>query len=671
MTKLRNLFVLTAASFLLLGSFFGCKKNSDSPAPTPEETKTLESISLDISPATLKVGEKAGLKVTATYSDKSTSDVSDKAVFTPSDTSIATVEGTTLTAVKEGSANVIASYTEGEKTVSSTSVAVAVSKADEPTPEPQPEPEPVAKTLTSVLLETSPSPMNLLVNAKATLTATAEYSDGTTADVSDKATFTSSDTSVATISLKTLTAVKAGTSKITATYKEGEIEKTSGESTVTVSNSEAEQPVYTLESIEAGGNFSLTVGEEKDITVTAKYKKKVGEVVTEESVTVTSDATFHSSVLSVAEFDTTYTNRLKALSAGNTVITVNYKDQSEQHKSTTITVTVKEKPVTLESISIRFGKELTALSFGETTNLTIRAKMSNGYEKDVSENTTVSSSDEKVVKVLGLGRTLEGVGIGEATITAKYSEEGVEKTDEIKVTVSGTTINVTVPDWTWNDGTKVFVWGWNENSESEDKDGSWVEASGAGEKSTTVTFPVKNGWTGFLLTRCQKDTTEPKWDITDRKSNEPGRIYNKTKDVKIEDDKTYSLTDNDFSDYPLITLKVILSSAVESGRKIYFAGTFEESKDSSGTSWKTAVKGSVDSSTNTWSVDVTIPSASSSFEWKAIKANTVTNDTISVDDTSLSVKWQSGDNNKYEEIKDESGTITSITGDSVTNPNFN
>lgn len=667
MTKLRNLFVLTAASFLLLGSFFGCKKNSDSPAPEPEETKTLSSISLEVSPATLKVGGTAGLKVTATYSDSSTSDVSANAVFTSSDTSVAQVSGTTLTAVKKGSTNVIASYKEGEKTVTSLSVAVTVENADTPTPEPEPEPEPEAKTLTSVLLETSPSPMNLLVNATATLTATAQYSDGTSADVSSAATFTSSDTSVASILGTTLTALKKGEAKITATYKEGEIEKTSGAATVTVSESEAEKPVFTLKSIEVGGDFTLTVDEEKDITVTAKYDKKEGEVVTEESVTVTGDATFHSSVLSVAEFDTTYTNRLKALSEGSTTVTVNYEDSDHQQKSATITVTVQAKTVTLESISLSFGKELSALSFGETTNLTIMATYSNGSTKDVSNNTTITSSAEKIVKVSG--GNIEGVGIGEATITAKYSEGGVEKTDSIKVTVNGKTINVTVPDWTWNDGTKVFVWGWNKNSETENKDGSWVEASGAGEKSTTVTFPVKNDWTDFLLTRCQKDTTEPKWDITDRKSNEAGRIYNKTKDISLTESTTYTLQDSDFSDYPLITLKVVLDSAVESGKSIYFTGTFEEAKDSSGTSWNMAVKGSFDSSANSWTCDVTIPRASDSFEWKAIKGNSGVEDTV-VTDNIGDKKWQSDPNNQYKETKDSSGTITKIEGDSVTNPNF-
>lgn len=654
MTKLRNLLALTAASVFLLGAFTGCKKNSESPSPEPE-AKTLESIILEVSPAALKVGDKAGLKVTATYSDKTTSDVSEKAVITPSDTSVASVQGTTLTALKEGSVNVVASYKEGEKTVSSPSVSVEVSNT----------PEPAVKTLVTVLLQTSPSPMNLLVNATATLAATAEYSDGTTADVSDKATFTSSDTSVATIQGKTLTAVKAGTSKITATYKEGEIEKTSGESTVTVSNSEAEQPVFTLESIEAGGDFTLTVGETKDITVTAKYKKKVGEVVTDESVTVTSDATFHSSVLSVAEFDGTYKNRLKALSAGSTVITVNYEDGEKRHASTTITVTVKEaeKPATLESISIEFGKDLSVLSFGETTDLSIWAKYSNTYEKDVSAGTTVSSSDEKVVKVSG--RTLEGVGIGEATITARYSEKGVEKTADIKVTVNGKKINVAVPDWTWNDGTKVFVWGWNENSKSEDKDGSWVEASGAGEKSTTVTFPAKNVWTGFLLARCQKDTTEPNWDM---RGNDPGRIYNKSSDVNIENDKTdYTL--NEIPDYtPPITLKVTLDNTLEDGKSIYFTGTFEEAKDSSKTTWKTSVKGSPSSDRKTWSCKLTKSDSDVPFEWKAIKGDTVSEDTVVTGN--INGNWQSDPNNKYEEVKDSSGTITSITGDSVNNPKW-
>lgn len=283
MTKLRNLLVLTAASFFLLGSFIGCKKNSESPAPDPEETKTLESISLEVSPATLKVGEKAGLKVTATYSDKSTSDVSEKAVFTSSDTSVATFEGTSLTAVKEGSASVVALYTEGEKTVRSSSVAVTVSKADEPAP--------AEKTLVSITLSSEPALLTLEEGETATLKVTATYSDGKSDDVSGKATLVSGDTNVATISGTTLTAKAKGNTKVTAEYKEDDVTKTAEITVIVIAKGE-EKPA-TLESIKlsvVGSDLlTLTVGESKDLKVTATYSDKKTEDVSEKAI-ITSES---------------------------------------------------------------------------------------------------------------------------------------------------------------------------------------------------------------------------------------------------------------------------------------------------------------------------------------------------------------------------------------------
>lgn len=646
MTKLRNLLALTAASVFLLGAFTGCKKNTESPSPEPE-AKTLESIILEVSPEALKVGGKAGLKVTATYSDKSTSDVSEKAVFTPSDTSVASVDGTTLTALKEGSVNVVASYKEGEKTVSSLSVSVEVSKADEPSPGPSPTPEPAAKTLVTVLLQTSPSPMNLLVNAKATLTATAEYSDGTTADVSDKATFSSSDTSVATIQGKTLTAVKAGTSKITATYKEGEIEKTSGESTVTVSNNEAEQPVFTLESIEAGEGFTLTAGEEKDITVTAKYKKKVGEVVTDESVTVTSDATFHSSVLSVAEFDGTYKNRLKALSAGITVITVNYQDQSKQHKSTTINVTVKEKPRTLMSIKLSVaGSDLFALTVGESKDLKVTATYSDGSTADVSSSATITSGSEHATVT---GTKVTGVSDGEAQVTATFGG----KTDSIKFTVSG---GGTEPakvklKANYNAGEGNAIWFSGSFSESQNDTlivrGLSPSEGGFGDADTTswtleVTMPTgSESFEWQVLLGPYGESGEK----TKAKANLPDGFKYETLqgDTRHKYPSETEVTP-DFTPKDAVILTVEMN--VGEGNAIFFAGSFNESIIDNGSTgnpgWQKAIRGTYNDG-NKWTVPVTMQEGKASFNWKPLVGPYNKGDTVdNINNSGL--KWKNGDN---------------------------
>lgn len=648
MTKLRNLLALTAASVFLLGAFTGCKKNSESPSPEPE-ANTLESIILEVSPAALKVGGKAGLKVTATYSDKTTNDVSEKAVITPSDTSVASVEGTTLTALKEGNVNVVASYKEGEKTVSSPSVSVEVSNT----------PEPAVKTLVTVLLQTSPSPMNLLVNAKATLTATAEYSDGTTADVSDKATFSSSDTSVATIQGKTLTAVKAGTSKITATYKEGEIEKTSGESTVTVSNSEDEQPVFTLESIEAGGGFTLTAGEEKDITVTAKYKKKVGEVVTDESVTVTSDATFRSSDLSVAEFDGTFKYRLKALSAGSTVITVNYEDGSKQHKSTTINVTVKEKPaLELESIKLSVvGSDVSALTVGESKDLKVTATYSDGSTADVSSSATITSGSEHATVS---GTKVTGVSDGEAKVTATFGGQ----TDSITFTVSGGGTEPAKVKLTaiYNAGEGNAIWFSGTFTESNDTlivRGLSPSEGGFGESDTT-------SWTLEVTMPAGSESFE--WQVLLGPYGDAGEKA-KAKANLPADFKYETLQGDTRHKYPSETEvtpdftpkgAVILKAKYDAGdgNAIFFIGSFSESELTAGDNgWKRAVRGTYDTNTTMWTAPVTMPAGKTEFEWKAMLGSYDKGATVD-DTTSAGLKYQKENNNKYPDTTETTPTFS-------------
>jgi uncharacterized protein YjdB len=73
-----------------------------------------------------------------------------------------------------------------------------------------------APTLSSIAI-TPQSPGSLAVGAALQFTATGTYSDGSTADLTSQVTWTSSDTSVATISEAGLaTGIAAGTTEITA-----------------------------------------------------------------------------------------------------------------------------------------------------------------------------------------------------------------------------------------------------------------------------------------------------------------------------------------------------------------------------------------------------------------------------------------------------------------------
>lgn len=89
------------------------------------------------------------------------------------------------------------------------------------------------KTLTSVTVTSETGgtlPTNLKAVATLKLGAKATYTDGTSSMATSQATFTSLDTAIATVNGNTLTLIKEGTAKVTATIGA----KTSGTTTIPV-----------------------------------------------------------------------------------------------------------------------------------------------------------------------------------------------------------------------------------------------------------------------------------------------------------------------------------------------------------------------------------------------------------------------------------------------------
>lgn len=146
----------------------------------------------------LRIGQTAQLNASADYSDGSKSDVTNLAAWSSSNLSVATVSNTgVVTAKAAGQATITATY--GNK---SDSTVVTV------TPPP-----------TLVSLQIRPPAPALAPGAGLQLVATATYSDGSAADVTTQAAWSSSNPLVATVSATGyVTAVAAGTAQIQATY---------------------------------------------------------------------------------------------------------------------------------------------------------------------------------------------------------------------------------------------------------------------------------------------------------------------------------------------------------------------------------------------------------------------------------------------------------------------
>jgi uncharacterized protein YjdB len=208
------------------------------PAPA-----TLSSIALTPASNSVTTGQTANFTATGTYSDSSTADITTQATWASSNTAVATIDNTGLmTAVGAGSASITATLNG----ITSTAASIVVT--------------PPSATLTSVSV--TPLNVGLTVSQTSALTAMAGYSDGSSTNISSTATWSSSNTAVATVDGTGLvTAVAAGTANITASS--GGF--TSNASAITVAA--AAMNALNLTPI----NPSIIVGQTLAYTATATY----------------------------------------------------------------------------------------------------------------------------------------------------------------------------------------------------------------------------------------------------------------------------------------------------------------------------------------------------------------------------------------------------------------
>ncbi len=166
---------------------------------TTPAAKTVSTIAVSPSTASLIIGGTQALSVTATYSDASTGALTTGVTYTSSSTAVATASGDGLvTAVGAGMATITASASG--KTATATITVAAP-----------------APTVTSIAL--TPTAISLAPAATQQLTVTGTFSNATTSALTTGVTFVSSATNVATISgTGLITAVAAGTTTITATH---------------------------------------------------------------------------------------------------------------------------------------------------------------------------------------------------------------------------------------------------------------------------------------------------------------------------------------------------------------------------------------------------------------------------------------------------------------------
>lgn len=286
---------------------------------------------------------------------------------------------------------------------------------------------------TVVSIEVTPIDPTITVNGTQQLVATAIYDDNTTADVTARATWVSSNTGVAQVTTAggggpggggrgRVTGVAAGTATITAT-----VDGLTGSTDVTVS-------AATLVSIDiTPAAPSVASGTRFNFTATAIYSDNTSRNVTGQATWVSSDPSVAS--ISTAGGGGGGRGQAVALAVGTTTISASIGSVTGQ---TTLTVT----DATLVSIEITPFSP--TLPVGFNTSLVATGIYSDNTTRDLTGQATWTTSASAVAAVsnaAGSRGLLTPLTAGSATITATY--QGVSGTDDVTVsaaTLTGITV---------------------------------------------------------------------------------------------------------------------------------------------------------------------------------------------------------------------------------------
>nr|WP_238480802.1 Ig-like domain-containing protein [Desulforadius tongensis] len=258
--------------------------------------------SIAVTPTAVNITEDKSqqLTVTAHYSDGSTKDITGEAEYTSSDTGITTVSVNGLVSgITPGSAAVTITY-EGK----SVTVPVTVN---------------AAITLQSITV--TPNPVVIDEGNTAALSVLANYSDGSTKDITDEAEYTSDNSAIATVNTSGLvTGITPGTTTVTVSYN-------SITSNINITVNEAYAPPV-LENITVSpAVVNILTGKTQSLAVTAYYSDG-------STKDVTGSASYQVANASIA---TVVGSTVQGVSIGSTTITVRYEG-----KTATVPITITE-----------------------------------------------------------------------------------------------------------------------------------------------------------------------------------------------------------------------------------------------------------------------------------------------------------------------------------------
>jgi trimeric autotransporter adhesin len=355
-------------ALVCFGLMAGCGGGSNAAPGGPQAV--LQSIQVTPAGPSIAAGLSQQFAATGEYSDHSTKDLTNSATWSSSNTSAATVSSTGMATSKApGSATITATYSglSGDTTLTVT-----------------------APVLT--LVKVSPASASLALGTTLQLTATGTFTDGSTQNLTNSATWNSSNTNAASVSSSGLVTSNAlGSATISAAYS-----GVSGGASLTVT-------APALVSL-AVSPASASIAQSTTLQFTA-----IGTFTDGSTQNVTGSVQWTSGKPSVASINVNGVSGLAmGLSAGNSTITATSGSISSSAILTVTSATLVSIAVTPVNASIPLGT---------VQQFTATGTFSDGTTQNITDTVTWSSSKNSVVSITVSGLA-SAANLGTVTITA-------------------------------------------------------------------------------------------------------------------------------------------------------------------------------------------------------------------------------------------------------------
>ena len=346
---------------------------------TVAKSISLQSISISPTNPSINQSQTQQFSATGTYSDGSSKNITTSVTWASSSGGVASVgvNSGLATGISAGSSQITATL---GSVVSSTATLTVV------------------KSISLQSISVSPANASISQSQSQQFSATGRYSDGSSKNITASVTWTSSNTSVASVGVNSGLAngIAAGTCQVIATL--GSVSSPGAALTVIKS--------VTLQSIAVSpANPSISQSQTQQFTATGTYSDG-------SSKDITTSVVWSSSNTTVATVGAN-TGMATGVGAGTSQISASFG--SVVSSSPTLTVI---KSVTLQSIAVSPANP--SISQSQTQQFTATGTYSDGSSKDITTSVVWTSSNTTVATVGANTGMATGVGAGTSQISASF-----------------------------------------------------------------------------------------------------------------------------------------------------------------------------------------------------------------------------------------------------------